>query len=412
MATDYYAVLGVRRDASQEEIKKAFRRLARELHPDVNPDPKTQERFKEINAAYEVLSDPQKKQVYDLGGDPLSQAAGGGAGGFGAGGFGNFSDIMDAFFGTASQRGPRSRTRRGQDAMIRIEIELDEAAFGTTKDIQVDTAVVCNTCSGEGAAPGTSAQTCDMCRGRGEVSQVTRSFLGQVMTSRPCPQCQGFGTVVPTPCPECAGDGRVRSRRTLTVKIPAGVDNGTRIQLAGEGEVGPGGGPAGDLYVEIHELPHSTFQRRGDDLHCTVTIPMTAACLGTKVPLETLDGMEEVDIRRAPSPASRSRCTAGASRTCGAADAATSSSTSRSRPRRSSTPSRSDCCASWPSCGARSGPRGSSSRGSRGCSQGSRMRSTGADRFSGCLFLWSMPHGRPVSELFGGRDNMRSCPPR
>ncbi|MEV0010245.1 molecular chaperone DnaJ [Streptomyces sp. NPDC051840] len=298
MATDYYAVLGVRRDASQDEIKKAFRRLARELHPDVNPDPKTQERFKEINAAYEVLSDPQKKQVYDLGGDPLSASGGGGgAGGFGAGGFGNFSDIMDAFFGTASQRGPRSRTRRGQDAMIRLEIDLSEAAFGTTKDIQVDTAVVCNTCSGEGAAPGTSAQTCDMCRGRGEVSQVTRSFLGQVMTSRPCPQCQGFGTVVPTPCPECAGDGRIRSRRTLTVKIPAGVDNGTRIQLAGEGEVGPGGGPAGDLYVEIHELSHAVFQRRGDDLHCTVTIPMTAAALGTQVPLETLDGLEEIDIR-------------------------------------------------------------------------------------------------------------------
>jgi molecular chaperone DnaJ len=181
--------------------------------------------------------------------------------------------------------------------MIRLEIDLNEAAFGTTKEIQVDTATVCNTCNGEGAAPGTSAQTCDMCRGRGEVSQVTRSFLGQVMTSRPCPQCQGFGTVVPTPCPECAGDGRVRTRRTLTVKIPAGVDNGTRIQLAGEGEVGPGGGPAGDLYVEIRETPHAVFQRRGDDLHCTVTIPMTAAALGTKVPLETLDGMEEVDIR-------------------------------------------------------------------------------------------------------------------
>ena len=213
MATDYYAVLGVRRDASQEEIKKAFRRLARELHPDVNPDPKTQERFKEINAAYEVLSDDKKRQIVDLGGDPL--APGGGGPGPGAGGpFVGFQDIMDAFFGTASQRGPRSRTRRGQDAMIRLEIELDEAAFGTTKDIQVDTAIVCNTCNGEGAAPGTSAQTCDMCRGRGEVSQVTRSFLGQVMTSRPCPQCQGFGTVVPTPCPECAGDGRIRSRRT------------------------------------------------------------------------------------------------------------------------------------------------------------------------------------------------------
>jgi molecular chaperone DnaJ len=296
VATDYYAVLGVQKDASQDEIKKAFRRLARELHPDVNPDPKTQERFKEINAAYEVLSDPQKRQMFDLGGDPNGN--GGGAGGFGQGaGFG-FSDIMDAFFGAqGGQRGPRSRTRRGQDAMIRIDISLDEAAFGTTKDIQVDTAVVCSTCSGEGAAPGTSPQTCDMCRGRGEVSQVTRSFLGQVMTSRPCPQCQGFGTVVPTPCPECAGDGRVRARRTLTVKIPAGVDNGTRIQLAGEGEVGPGGGPAGDLYVEVSENAHPIFQRRGDDLHCTVTLPMTAAALGTKVPLETLDGQEEIDIR-------------------------------------------------------------------------------------------------------------------
>jgi molecular chaperone DnaJ len=297
VAADYYAILGVSRDASQEEIKKAFRRLARELHPDVNPDPKTQERFKEINTAYEVLSDPQKKQMYDLGGDPMGPGASAGAGaGFGAG-FGTFSDIMDAFFGTASQRGPKSRTRRGQDAMIRLEIDLNEAAFGTTKDLQVDTATVCGTCNGEGAAPGTTAQTCDMCRGRGEVSQVTRSFLGQVMTSRPCPQCQGFGTVVPTPCPECAGDGRVRTRRTLTVKIPAGVDNGTRIQLAGEGEVGPGGGPPGDLYVEIREKQHPVFQRRGDDLHCTVTIPMTAAALGTKVPLETLDGMEEVDIR-------------------------------------------------------------------------------------------------------------------
>lgn len=295
MTTDYYEVLGVRRDATPEEIKKAFRRLARELHPDVNPDPKTQDRFKEINAAYEVLSDPQKRQMYDLGGDPLGGAGAGPGGGFGAG-FG-FSDIMDAFFGQASQRGPRSRTRRGQDAMIRIEVQLEEAAFGTTREIQVDTAVTCNTCNGEGAAPGTTAQTCDMCRGRGEVSQVTRSFLGQVMTSRPCPQCQGFGTVVPNPCPECAGDGRVRARRTLTVKIPAGVDSGTRIQLAGEGEVGPGGGPAGDLYVEIAEVPHPTFQRRGDDLHCTVTIPMTAAALGTKVPLETLDGVAEIDIR-------------------------------------------------------------------------------------------------------------------
>lgn len=292
MAGDYYALLGVRRDASPEEIKKAYRRLARELHPDVNPDEATQDRFKEVTKAYEVLSDANKRQMYDLGGDPTSQGAGGG----GFAGFG-FGDIMDAFFGGTASRGPRSRSRRGQDALIRVEVDLSEAAFGTTREIRVDTAVVCQTCNGECTAPGTSVQTCDMCRGRGEVSQVSRSFLGQVMTSRPCPQCQGFGTVVPHPCPECAAEGRVRARRTLNVKIPAGVDNGTRIQLAGEGEIGPGGGPSGDLYIEIVEKNHPIFQRRGDDLHCTVTLPMTAAALGTTIPLQTLDGMEELTIR-------------------------------------------------------------------------------------------------------------------
>jgi molecular chaperone DnaJ len=290
VSKDYYAILGVKRDATQEEIKKAYRKLARELHPDVNPDEATQERFKEVTAAYEVLSDTKKRQMYDLGSDPLASG-----GGFGAG-FG-FSDIMDAFFGAATQRGPRSRARRGQDALIRLDIELTEAAFGTTREIQVDTAVVCPTCTGSGATPGSHQVTCDMCSGRGEISQVQRSFLGQVMTSRPCPMCQGYGTVIPSPCTECAGDGRVRVRRTLKVKIPAGVDTGTRIQLAGEAEIGPGGGPAGDLYVEIIELPHPVFQRRGDDLHCTVTLPMTAAALGASIELETLDGNERIDIR-------------------------------------------------------------------------------------------------------------------
>ncbi|MBO3750320.1 molecular chaperone DnaJ [Streptosporangiaceae bacterium NEAU-GS5] len=295
MAKDYYATLGVRRDASQDEIKKAYRRLARELHPDVNPDPETQERFKEITQAYEVLSDPNKRQMHDLGGDPFA-GAGPGAGGFGAG-F-PFSDIMDAFFGTAAtSRGPRSRARRGRNATIRVELDLSESAFGTTRELVVDTAVLCEVCHGSGAAAGTHPDTCDMCHGRGEVSQVTRSFLGQVMTSRPCPQCGGYGSVIRHPCQECSGDGRVRTRRTIKVRIPAGVEDGTHIQLAGEGEIGPGGGPPGDLFLEIVERPHTIFERRGDDLHCTVAIPMTAAALGTSLTMETLDGNEEIDVR-------------------------------------------------------------------------------------------------------------------
>ena len=293
MARDLYDVLGVGRDADADEIKRAYRRLARELHPDVNPDPETQERFKEITAAYEVLSDPAKRERYDLGVDPFGN--GGGFAGAGAG-FA-FGDIMDAFFGGTATRGPRSRRRRGQDALIRIEIELSEAAFGATRTLQVDTAVVCPSCDGAMTAPGTEPTTCETCHGRGDVQQVQRSFLGQVMTSRPCPQCGGFGTVIRNPCPECSGDGRVRTRRSLDVRVPAGVDTGTRIQLAGEGEIGPGGGPPGDLYVEVVERPHPLFTRRGDDLHAVVPIPMTAAALGSTVEIETLDGVETVDIR-------------------------------------------------------------------------------------------------------------------
>jgi len=297
VASDYYGTLGVRRDASQDEIKKAYRRLARELHPDVNPDPQTQERFKEITQAYEVLSDPQKRQMYDMGADPFAPAgAGAGPGGFAAG-F-PFSDIMDAFFGAGTAtRGPRSRARRGRNATIRVELDLAECAFGTTRELAIDTAVICPTCSGEGTAPGTHPETCDICHGRGEVSQVTRSFLGQVMASRPCPACGGFGTIIRRPCPECDGDGRVRTRRTLKVGIPAGVEDGTHIQLAGEGETGPGGGPPGDLFLEIVQLAHPIFERQGDDLHCTVAIPMTAAALGATLQVQTLDGPAELDIR-------------------------------------------------------------------------------------------------------------------
>jgi molecular chaperone DnaJ len=297
MTQDLYDVLGVSRDASPEQIKKAYRQLARKLHPDVNPDVETQERFKEVTRAYDVLSDPKKRELYDMGGDPLSAA---GAGGFGAG-F-SFTDIMDAFFGQgATQRGPRPRVRRGQDALIRIELELAEAAFGVTKEMKVDTAVVCTLCGGSGTAVGTTLAPCSTCGGRGEISHVQRSFLGEVRTMRPCPTCRGYGTIIPDPCGECSGDGRVRLRRAISVNIPAGVDSGNRIKLSGQGEVGPGGGPAADLYVEIEVAPHDVFTRNGDDLLCTITLPMTAAALGTSVELPTLeaDVARDGDVERA-----------------------------------------------------------------------------------------------------------------
>ncbi len=290
--TDYYEILGVSRDASTEDIKKAYRRMARQLHPDVNQGPEAEERFKEVGRAYEVLSNPEKRQQYDLGGDPN-----GSGGGYGPG-FG-FSDIFETFFGggAGGARGPLPRQRRGQDALIRLEVDLSEAVFGGQRELQLDTAVVCPTCEGTCCQPGTTPKVCDVCKGRGQIQRVARSFLGQVMTTQACVACHGYGTVIPDPCLECSGEGRVRTRRSLTIKIPAGVDTGTRIQLAGRAEVGPAGGPPGDLYVEVVDRPHAIFSRRGDDLHCSLEVPMTAAALGTTVALETLDGPEEVDVR-------------------------------------------------------------------------------------------------------------------
>jgi molecular chaperone DnaJ len=302
VAKDYYSVLGVPRDATADDIKRAYRKLARQYHPDVNPDPDAQDRFKEINAAYEVLSDDHKRQIVDLGGDPLAPG-GGGMGGPGAGGpFVGFQDIMDAFFGGATARGPRPRVRPGADAIIRLDLELQETAFGVEAPLTVDTAVLCSICSGAGTAAGTHPVTCDTCHGRGEVQSVQRTFLGQVVSTRPCAACQGFGTTIPHPCPTCGGEGRVRTRRTLTVKIPAGVEDGMRIRLAQQGEVGPGGGQPGDLYVEIQERPHDVFARKGNDLHCKVTVPMTAAALGTRLTIKTLDSEEQVDVKAGTQP--------------------------------------------------------------------------------------------------------------
>jgi molecular chaperone DnaJ len=297
---DYYDLLGVGRDATPEEIKRAYRKLARELHPDVNPDPATQDRFKAVTTAYEVLSDPEKRRMVDLGGDPL-QSGGGGGGGAGSpfGGFGSFGDVFEAFFGNAgaSGRGPRSRVRQGADALLRIELTLPETAFGVRREIAVDTAVICETCHGNGCAPGTKPHTCATCGGAGEIQSVQRSFLGQVLTTRACTACGGTGQQIPSPCPTCGAEGRVRARRTITVDVPAGIEEGMRIRLSGQGEVGQGGGPAGDLYIEVHEAVHETFTRDGADLHCTVALPMTAAALGTDLVLTTLDGEEKLEIR-------------------------------------------------------------------------------------------------------------------
>lgn len=304
VARDYYGLLGVARDASNDEIKRAYRRLARQLHPDVNPDPSARERFKEVTAAYEVLSDPAKRQVVDLGGDPLSNGSAGGPGGAMGDPFGGMglSDIMDAFFGGGGvgggrSRGPRSRVQQGQDALIPVELTLEECAAGVAKDLTVDTATLCTVCHGSGCAEGVTPTTCEACRGAGETQQVQRSLLGQVITTRPCRVCRGFGTVITDPCRQCNGDGRVRTRRTVRANIPAGVGDGIRVRLAGQGEVGPGGGSPGDLYVEVRELPHDRFTRDGIDLHCTVHVPMTAAALGASLSLEVLDGVEDLDIQ-------------------------------------------------------------------------------------------------------------------
>jgi molecular chaperone DnaJ len=297
---DYYDLLGVSRDATPEEIKRAYRRLARELHPDVNPDPSAQDKFKAVTTAYEVLSDPEKRRIVDLGGDPLSQGAGSPGNPFA--GFGGFGDVFEAFFGGAGGmagggRARRSRVRPGADALLQLSLTLPEAAFGVRRELQVETAVVCTTCSGSGCAPGTSPRTCATCNGAGEIQTVQRSFLGQVLTTRACSACGGTGEQIPSPCPNCAGEGRVRARRTITVDVPAGIEDGMRIRLSGQGEVGPGGGPAGDLYVEVSEQQHEVFVREGAELHCTVAVPMTAAALGTDLVLSTLDGEEKLEIR-------------------------------------------------------------------------------------------------------------------
>lgn len=282
--SDFYEVLGVARDATQAEIKKAYQKLARKYHPDLaGRSEENEAKIKEINVAYETLSNPEKRREYD---NPGPQ------------GFGGFGDFFESFFQAAGggMRGPVSRSQRGRDALAQVEVTLAEAAFGVEKEISFNTYVRCGVCEGSCCAPGTEPVTCSVCGGSGSVQRLTRSFMGQVVTTSPCGECQGYGTVIASPCTECAGQGRVPSHSKVKVGIPAGVGDGTRIRLSGRGEAGPGGGPNGDLYVEIVEIAHPTLERNGDHLHAFVSIPLTAAALGTVFPLETLDGEEDVEI--------------------------------------------------------------------------------------------------------------------
>ncbi|KAA9110461.1 molecular chaperone DnaJ [Microbacterium rhizomatis] len=291
---DHYEVLGVSREATLDEIKKAYRRLARELHPDVNPGEDASERFKLVTHAYDVLSDPEQRRRYDMGG---SDSPFGGAQG---GGFGGFGDIFETFFGaTGGQRAgrPRSRRERGQDALVRVTLDLGDVVFGAHRDLDVDTAVLCETCQGSCCQPGTTEVTCDICHGSGHVQRTVRSLLGNVVTSQPCGSCQGHGTTIPYPCATCQGQGRVRARRTVSIDIPAGVETGLRLQLPGSGEVGPAGGPNGDLYIEVTVTPNEVFSRDGDDLLATLEVSMSDAILGTTTTIESLDGPVDLEVR-------------------------------------------------------------------------------------------------------------------
>ena len=286
MAADYYSVLGVPRDASDEEIKKAYRKLAMKHHPDVATEDGAAEKFKQIGEAYEVLSDPQKRNLYDRGGDPMGGA---GFSGFTGGGF-DFATIVDAMFGGAmGSRGPRSRVARGQDRLERITLPLVQAAFGVTIDMTIQSMVICASCGGAGASDGSDPVTCRTCQGHGEVVQVQRSFIGDIRTTSVCPQCQGYGVVIENPCLNCHGDGRTRAKRTIAVKVPPGVTTGNRIRLESQGDVGTGGGSAGDLYVELTVADHEIFTRRGDNLETTLQVPMTAAALGAELQVVTID---------------------------------------------------------------------------------------------------------------------------
>jgi molecular chaperone DnaJ len=283
----YYEVLEVERTADDGQLKSAFRKLAMKWHPDRNPgDTSSEHKFKEINEAYEILKDPDKRAAYDRYGHAAFEQGMGGGGGFGADFGSAFSDLFEGIFGMSGARGARSGRERGADLRYNMEIRLEEAYSGKTAQVRIPTSVTCEACSGSGAKAGTRPKACPTCAGSGRI----RHAQGFFTLERTCVACQGRGQVIDTPCPSCSGAGRVTRERTLSVNIPAGVEDGTRIRLGGEGEAGVRGGPAGDLYIFLSLSAHPFFQREGADLHCRVPISMVAAALGGEIEVPTIKG--------------------------------------------------------------------------------------------------------------------------
>jgi molecular chaperone DnaJ len=299
---DFYLILGVERTASDAELKRAFRKLAQQWHPDINKEPEAQERFKEINEAYQVLSDPERRSRYDTFGRAGVDGPGAGAAGFE--GFGGFSDIFDAFFGggagAASAR--RGRPQPGADLRYDLRITFEEAVRGTEKEIEFTALQRCETCHGSGAAAGTEPTTCPQCNGRGEVRSVRQTMLGQMVNVSACPRCHGEGKIIETRCMVCQGEGRTEQKRKLRVSIPAGIDEGHQIRLSNEGEVGPRTGPPGSLYVAVHVLPHPSLKRDGTELYYDAAISIAQAALGTRISVPTVDGEDEVEIKPGTQP--------------------------------------------------------------------------------------------------------------
>ncbi|MDQ6682832.1 MAG: molecular chaperone DnaJ [Chloroflexota bacterium] len=293
---DYYEVLGVSRDSSDEEIKRAFRRAAQQHHPDVDNSEGAEARFKELNEAYRVLSDRQRRQAYDMFGHAgVDNSAGGGFEGFG-GGFGPFGDIFDAFFGGNPAGRQRRRVVAGADLRYDMTIDFAEAVFGVTREISFPTLVTCPVCSGTGGEPGTQPERCAECGGSGEKRRVAQTILGQMVNIVACPRCNGEGSVIASPCHECRGDGRVRQERTLQVSVPAGIDSGQRIALDGQGEAGPRGGPAGDLYVVVNAREHPQLLRRGTELYHILPLTFPQAALGASLAVPTVEGSEQIEV--------------------------------------------------------------------------------------------------------------------